>query len=284
VSGAQPFPLPTFFIIGASKAGTTSLHRYLGLHPEIAMTEPKEPHLMVGPGWRDKARAYGELFEREADVRGESSTGYSSPSINPDAPGNIAELAPEARLVYLVRDPVERAVAQYAQHVIYGRESEPIERAVRPGDPTSVYFDGSRYATVVESFLRHFDAQSILVIDHRELWGSRRAVLARVFAHVGADPTFWDEEFEAEHNVRSDNRTLPGPVRRFQQSGLNRALKRRLPEGLRRRVAPRVRRALGREVRPDPSPALRAALAEALAPEADRLRELTSQRFAHWSV
>lgn len=278
--------LPTFFVIGAAKAGTTSLHLYLDAHPEIAMTEPKEPHLMVGPGWREKARAYGQLFPAEAPpIRGESSTGYSVHTTNPDAPGNIAELVPNARIIYLVRDPIERTIAHYAQNVIYDRDPAPVERAVSPDDPDNYYVAASRYATQVEAYLRHFSSDRILVVDQVDLLERRRAALAATFNHVGADESYWDDRFDAEFNIRGgDNVRLPPLVRRLQAGRASRAARRLLPGGVRRIVGSRVRSALGREVRPQASPELRARLAEALAPEAERLRALTGQRFAGWTV
>jgi hypothetical protein len=277
--------LPTFFVIGAAKSGTTSLHRYLDVHPEIAMTDPKEPHLMVGPGWRERARGYAALFAAGARIRGDCSPGYSHLAVNPDAPGNIAELVPEARLIYLVRDPVERTIAHYAEHVTRGVEERPIELAVRPEDRTSFYLSASLYATVAESYLRRFDADRMLVIDLSDLRDRRRRALERAFAHVGAAPLFWDDSFAARHNVRGgDNVLLPRAARALQGTRLNRASRRLLPAALRSPLVARARRALGREVRPEASGELRARLAEALAPEAERLRRLTGQRFESWSV
>src|SRR3954465_13971937 len=81
--------LPTFLVIGAAKAGTTSLHAYLAEHPEIAMTSVKEPMCFeppdcVGalggapPGGVERRGDYRTLFDRLAPVRGESSTAYSA--------------------------------------------------------------------------------------------------------------------------------------------------------------------------------------------------------------
>jgi hypothetical protein len=277
--------LPTFFVIGAAKSGTTSLHRYLAAHPEITMAEPKEPHLMIGPGWRERVQLYEQLFAPGAEIRGDASPGYSHLTVNPQAPRNIAELVPEARLLYLVRDPVERTIAHYAQHVSRGAEDAPIDVAVRPEDRDSFYLSASLYATVVESFLRSFRGDQLRVIDLEDLRGRRREVLRDVFAHVGADAGFWDDAFIAEHNVRgADNVRLPKPIARLQSSRLNRASRSLLPETLRRPAVAGARRLLGRNVRPEASPELRSRLAEALAPEAERLRELTGERFETWSV
>jgi Sulfotransferase family len=281
----DPPRLPTFFVIGASKSGTTSLRAYLDLHPEIEMTTVPEPHLVIGPGWRARSRAYPELFRGETDIRGDRSTGYSNHAVNPDAPANIAELVPEARLIYVVRDPVERTIAHYAQHLIRGDERRPIGVAIQPDDPENVYLGASRYASVVESYLRCFDPERLLVLDLADLRDRRRQSLERVFRHVGADPAFWDEGFATEHNVRAeDNLRLPRSWRRLRQGRLDRASRRVLPDGLRRNITAGMRRAIGHQVRPEASPEFRARLTEALAPEVERLRRLTGQGFEGWST
>jgi hypothetical protein len=281
----DPSRLPTFFVIGASKSGTTSLRAYLDLHPEIEMTTVPEPHLVIGPGWRARSRAYRELFRGETQIRGDRSTGYSNHAVNPDAPGNIAELVPDARLIYVVRDPVERTIAHYAQHLIRGDEQRPIELAVQPDEPRNVYLGASRYGSVVESYFRWFDPERLLIIDLADLRDQRRRVLERAFRHVGAGPTFWDESFAMEHNVRAeDNLRLPNSWRRMRQGPLDRVSRRLLPDGLRRQVTASVRRAIGHQVQPEASPEFRARLTEVLAPEVERLRHLTGQRFETWST
>jgi hypothetical protein len=279
--------LPTFFIIGAPKAGTTSLNHYMGAHPEIAMTRSKDPHVMTAPRSEvgERLASYLQLFPPGAAIRGECSVGYAAHPVDPDSPRNIVELVPEAGLIYLVRDPVERTIAHYAQHVITEAEARPPEEAIRVDDPHCLYVAASRYATQVEVYLEGFAMERILVIDMSELRERRRATLRRVFAHVGADPEYWDEGLEAEHNVRARDNVLLGWLgSRLERSRLNEASRRVLPARLRRRAVIGVRRGLGTEVRPDVSPELRARLAEALAPEAERLRKLTGRELAGWSV
>src|SRR3954471_19285474 len=98
--------LPTFFIVGAPKSGTTSLHAYLAEHPGIAMTTVKECMLFAAPQWRERIADYAALFERDAPVRGESSTAYSSYPYAPEVPERVAATVPDARIVYVVRDPL----------------------------------------------------------------------------------------------------------------------------------------------------------------------------------
>jgi sulfotransferase family protein len=278
--------LPTFFVIGAAKAGTTSLNNYLAAHPEIAMTEPRELHLMVGPQWRDRVVEYDRHFATDAPIRGDCSPGYAVYPWNPIVSEHIHELVPSARLVYAVRDPVDRTIAYFAQATAAGEETKPPEEAIRPEDPDNYYVAGSRYATQVEVYLRRFDQERLLVVDQAHLRARRSEVLRRVFAHVGADPGFWERELELEYNVRGvDNVRLGAVGRGLRASRVNRFSRRVLPPAVRRRALAVVRRRLGRgAVYPEVSSELRMRLAEALAPEAERLRALTGQRFASWSV
>jgi len=121
--------LPNFFIIGANKAGTTSLHYYCGQHPEIFMSENKEPMFFTakGPlptnsGELDNRnirlfyqyftlQEYMGLFASATEpVRGEASTSYLS---NPKSTMWIRKLVPDAKLIVILRDPIERAISDY---------------------------------------------------------------------------------------------------------------------------------------------------------------------------
>ena len=131
--------LPNLIVIGGLKCGTTSLHHYLNLHPEIAMSRPKELNFFVaelnwdlGPDW------YASHFDRAAPVRGETSPHYT----NLPRFGGVAErmrevLGAEARIVYMVRDPIDRMLSHYLHNVGGGYESRPLETAL--ADPDSAY-------------------------------------------------------------------------------------------------------------------------------------------------
>ena len=87
--------LPTFFVIGAARAGTTSMHYYLSLHPQIQMSATKEPHYFAGPpgeipygGPRvDSLDDYRKLFDPSAPVRGEASPSYAAYPRRQGVPG-----------------------------------------------------------------------------------------------------------------------------------------------------------------------------------------------------
>ena len=280
-------PFPTFFVIGASKAGTTSLHHYLASHPEIEMTNPKEPHLLCGPpDYGDRLFVYARILVGDTAIRGEVSPGYSAYPFDAEVPDRIKEIVPEARLVYVVRDPVERAIAHYAEHVIQRVEDRSVAEALDPDNPESRYVAASRYATQAEAYLRRFAAERLLVVDSVDLRDRRRETLGRIFSHVGADPGYWDPAFEIEHYSRADDNTqrTRGEIALGRSALYRRALRPLAPERLRRAVRLGTRRAFGRQVIPAVDPEVRSRLADALAPEAERLRALTGEPFPTWSV
>src|SRR5215217_5064804 len=133
--------LPTLMVIGAMKCATTALHDYLDAHPDITMSTPKELNFFNGSSMRGLAW-YASHFDPRSKLRGESSPGYTSPSF-PDTAARMASAIADVRLVYLVRDPIERALSQYRHHLRDQTEARPLEEAVL--DTSSQYIPRSRY-------------------------------------------------------------------------------------------------------------------------------------------
>ncbi|WP_116451577.1 sulfotransferase family protein [Blastococcus litoris] len=240
--------LPDVVIIGAMKCGTTSLHAYLDAHPDVAMSEPKELNFFVGPAdragdwtegnWHRGVAWYAGQFDARARVRGESSPGYTSPD-HPEVAGRMAEVVPGARLVYAVRDPVDRAVSQYWHHRRDGTEPRPPEEALL--DPASQYVARGRYLERLEPFLAAgaFEGR-ITVVAQEDLRDRPRATMRRLFEQLGLDD-HWSSAMEQRRNAAPDR---PAPV----------------------------------------DAAVRERLRAALRDDAERLREVTGEEFAAWSL
>lgn len=274
--------LPTFFVIGAPKCGTTSLHFYLDQHPEIAMTTDKEPNVFAREDYRDKLGRYAGLFAALAAVRGESSVIYSEHPCWQGAPARIRAQVPEARFVYVVGDPVERVIRHYAQLVADGKASGQLDDALADFEEDyNGLACGSRYATQVRQYLGHFDASRILIVDQRDLLVAREPTLSRVFAFLGVDASFRSPAFDQVRNTQADRRT-PKPLGRLASSSPLAPLRRlRYPTAIRRRVR---RHTSVPAPRPQLDPALRARFAASLREEVAWLREFTGLRFETWSV
>jgi len=186
------------------KCGTSALHRLLGAHPDVAMATPKELNFFVGPAraargaswhrgnWHRGLRWYARHFE-DAPVRGEASPGYTSPSF-PEAAERIAAVLPAARLVYLVRDPVARAVSQYRHHRADGTERRSLREALL--DPASQYLSRSCFHARLEPFLACFPGEQLFICAQEELLVGRRTTLEALHRFIDVDPRFRDPAFD----------------------------------------------------------------------------------------
>ena len=282
--------LPNLLVIGAGKSGTTSLHYYLDQHPDVFMSFPKEPNFFQRDTWREKMDWYETLFPKPAQVRGEASTSYSAYPARLDVPERIHETIPDVRLIYVVRDPIDRIEAHYAQHQTNGKDDRPIDEAVRTilrdgDDPVNPYVCMSKYATQVEQYLPFFSMDRILVIDNVEMKRDRKAVLREAFGFLGVDADFDTPRFDEILNTKKDQVKFSPAGARLRDSKVARFVHNRVPRKVRGPITKPLTRALSKPVeRPSLSPEVRAELAEVLTPEVERLRELTGKPFASWSV
>src|ERR687895_490160 len=119
--------LPNFLIIGAAKAGTTSMWAYLREHPQVFMAEPKELHFFVAESnWKRGMRWYESHFQdaTNAVAIGEACGAYTRFPRFRGVSERIASIVPHARLIYLVRHPIDRMVSNYVLNLSLGVEHE----------------------------------------------------------------------------------------------------------------------------------------------------------------
>jgi hypothetical protein len=275
--------LPNVLIVGGLKCGTTSVHHYMNLHPEIGMSRPKELNFFVEElNWRLGADWYRSHFSADAPVRGESSPHYTNHPRFAGVPERIRGLCPDARLIYMVRDPVKRMLSHYV-HNIGGRyERRPIDEAL--GDPNTAYVDRSRYWTQLERYLAHFDPERIMVVAQEDLHERRAETMREIFAFVGVDTGFTSEQFSREWETSKAKKgkfTLMDSAVRL--PGL-RALDRnfdRLPEQMRWMVEKVIHGGRAEpDAKPQLDPALRDRLVDGFRDEVARLEEFCGRKFA----
>ena len=177
--------MPDFIIIGAAKSGTTSLYDYLIQHPDIFMSNPKEPCFFDDTvAWDKGLEWYASLFNeaKENQLCGEASTNYTRwPQVS-GVPEKIKMSIPGVKLIYVIRNPVERAYSHYVHRWT---------KEVNPGKPFTMDFfeyarkdpvciDSSRYAEQLDRYLEVFEKEQILVIVFEDLLQNPGVVLARV--------------------------------------------------------------------------------------------------------
>jgi hypothetical protein len=265
--------LPTFVIIGAQKCGTTALHAYLARHPQVSMSRPKELDFFVEDGnWKRGIEWYRGRFDAEAVARGESSPNYTAHPHIPGVPERMAELIPEAKLIFMVRDPVDRVRANWIHTYSNRVEHRPMREAVL--EPGSEYVARSCYHLQISRFLEHYPMERILILEQDELLSERRPALKRVFGFVGARENVWRETFKEERLETSARRrkTFVGAL-----------AARHISPRMWRRV--RHRWPLSKPFEhPGMDEELRAEVADLVRDDIAKFRELTGRAFSSWSV
>lgn len=278
------------------KCGTTSLHHYLGEHPDIQkLPAMKETNFFSGPpngipyppGSRriESLEAYEQLFDASINVRGEASPCYTLYPRRKGVPERIKELIPDIKLIYLVRDPVARAVSQYHFSVSVEDEQRSLPEALGTlTDPYSLYTCPGFYAMQLERYLRHFPQENILTVDHAELLADRQTALRKIFAFLSVDENFISPRFTEEMNTGKEQRTYSNFIvwqRRAQASRLIQ----RLPSRLRRSMRLTVERLISRPLeRPGLDDRTRTRLQELYTDDVGQLRALTGMTLTTWCI
>jgi len=274
--------LPNFLVIGAAKAGTTSLYNYLRSHPEIFMSSKKELQFFPEEfNWRLGVEWYQQHFAEAGDALaiGEASTTYTRYPYSKGVSRRIGELLPDVRLIYLIRNPVERMRSEYLQHIAHGWEDEPsMERALLENP---FYLDISRYAMQIEQYLECFPRERLLVITSEDLRHRRDATMHRVFEFLGVAAAWVPPRLDQEFNVtRRAPRVIQGRIR-----GLRgvRVVSSAIPLSVKRFAI----RATSRKIEPSDrtiSEGLRGKLESRLRDDVRRLRPYMSGEFDGWGI
>jgi hypothetical protein len=168
-----------FLVIGAMKAGTTSLFRDLAQNPSICLPE-KEPAYLVRHDTPRAAAAYRNLFRgvRPGQIVGEASTGYSMLPRFPGVAQRAVEcLGPDLKILYLVRNPIHRALSHHYHAMSYGEAPRDPAAALREGPHLLAV---SRYAMQLDPWREAFPAGQILVIVAEEYYAARNDTLDRI--------------------------------------------------------------------------------------------------------
>lgn len=189
---------PGLLLIGAPRCSTTSMFWALANHPQVDVPWEKEPHYFDVHHDRG-LRWYRAHFGLRAVLRARGRRAFeATPSLlpHPDAHRRVHAVCPEARLLVMVRDPVERAHSEWALFRSLGWEHQSFADAVRPwlereepldaaGEPP--YLSGGRYADHLDRWLEVFDREQLLVLSFDEVVEDSPSSLLRVLRFAGLD-------------------------------------------------------------------------------------------------
>lgn len=200
--------LPNLLICGAQKSGTSALRYYLGQHPDIFMADGEihffddEDHFSNGVEW------YERCFE---DVTGETVVGEKTPDYmyHDYVPERIQRILPDAKLIFLFRNPVDRAYSHYWHERQRGREKLSFEEAIdaeeerldKSGQYRSwfSYKDRGKYAVQVKRFLELFDRSQMLFLLTENLKERRHETLENVLRFLDMDSSYEFDDLSKRH-------------------------------------------------------------------------------------
>ena len=206
---------PNFFIVGAPKCGTTSLHEYLQRHPEIFMPFFKEPHFfgsdLEGSRFRQfraKPERYLKLFR---DARGEKRIGESSPwyLTSERAAAEIQAYDPAAKIIIMLRNPIDMMYSMWSQFRYSGNEQiETFEEALAAEADRQAgrrirrvahcvtglrYREMTRFARQVPRYFERFGRENVKIIIFDDFRSDTPAVFRDVLAFLEVDPALPDD-------------------------------------------------------------------------------------------
>ena len=292
--------LPNFLIIGAAKAGTTTLFDLLKQHPQVYLPFNKEPMFFnYDDNYRRGLEWYSRTFFRRAApnlARGEATPHYLywSDKVAP----RIRQVYAQAPIKFLVifRDPVGRAYSWYWNMVKEGREELPFDAALereprellehlgilrQAGAMTYGYVRGSCYASALQPFLDHFARQDFLFLLQEDLVNDFSATVPKLLEFLNLDPAI------LLRPVSSNQATMPRS-RRVQswlrgQSGFRDLLKELIPLQLRLTIKTSLLQANTRlAAYPPLDPVIAAELRARFAPEVRRLEDVIDRDLSAW--
>ncbi len=182
---AETHRMPDFFVIGAAKSATTSLCVALGRHPEIFVPQKKELNFFnQGDAGELSQSHYCDYFSPAGNdqIVGEGSISYSLSQRYPGTAGRIAAGAQDSKIIYIVRDPVDRIVSFYLQLSAAGTLSSTIDTALAKSD---TLLDSALYWRQLNEYRKHWADDSILVLFFEDWVKDQNQVLARCHEFLG---------------------------------------------------------------------------------------------------
>ena len=244
---------PNFLIIGVQKAGTTSIYNYLGQHPQVYMSPIKETNFLE-KDWEkvgkeqslynsngiDTWEKYCQLF---AGAKDEIALGEASPNYlfhYKSSVERILKYVPEAKLIAILRNPIERAYSDYLMHIrdeIGEQLSLKAEIELRPR--SSFLLKKGFYSTQLQYYFEHFDKSQIKIYLYDDLKANSVKLMQDLYKFIGVDNSFYPDMSEKVQTAQIPKSRLVNKLLRKQnpvRSFVAKNLKLFLPEAQRQKL------------------------------------------------
>jgi hypothetical protein len=266
--------LPSFIIIGAMKSGTTSLFHYLASDPQLVPSSIKEPNFFVASkNWEKGLNWYKGLFIGGGNLAFEASTNYTKRHHFPGVPEQIYQVIPKIKLIYLLRDPIERLISHYVYRYAHGWESRSLSEAV---NENSGYIKTSSYYYQIQAYLEYFNKNQILILKSDDLRKKPEETLGRIYDFLHISKNYDKKVLETQYNKSSQKR---------RPCDFEIALQKKFEHPLIKQVIKKCFSPFRKNFdRPTLSPADRDTLREIFSPDVNNLRRFSGLEFSNWSL
>ena len=208
-----------FFIVGAPKAGTTSLYHYLNEHPQVEMSSQKEPDYFSDKAIHKQGMYYGKnrvntldkyesLFvQKESVVYGEGSVSYL---FYDNVAEDIKKYNPNAKIIIMLRNPIERAFSHYLMDYRLGLISDSFENIITKKSKHKnahlfyqQYIEVSKYANQIQRYLDFFEKENIFFIDYEDFKKNVSKTVCQLYSFLNIST-----EFAADTNAKYNTFTM----------------------------------------------------------------------------
>lgn len=268
------------------RAGTTTLHHLLRQIPGISVPAMKETNFFCfdGPQTRRGWKWYAKQFDQDGAVRCELSPRYAKRDLNPDVARQIAAANPEAKIFFIARDPVERAISQYV-HCFHMGQNLPPPSQILGSEAGNHIVSTSRYAYSLEPYRAHF-GDRIEILDYARLIRDPEGFLRDFLRAASVDADTSGVTFSV-HNSSREAAQRPKWWGRLRESQLGDTLRSHVP----RAHVVRFKRLFARRWRQDSRADVptfshddKQRLIEVLSEDAAAFRKTFKKDFPDWSV
>lgn len=270
---------PNLLLIGAMKSGTTSLHDYLNQHPDIYMSNPKEIHYYSDRGYAKwTSEDYKKFFNSDKKIVGTSPQSYTKCHNKhyQNIPERIYKDTPEVKLIYIVRDPIER----YQSDIFESYYCDPMVE-IKYNLETDGYIKTSMYGMQLKAFLRYFNMDQIHILSLEDLKSNPLHEMNKIFTFLGLSNMQEESHFMEVKNA-AETKDIPRLVKDMLVfRGLSK-INSEISNVFARRYAKMFH--AEKLVKPILDKDERLKLKKILEKDINEFRQLTNKSFRNWSV
>jgi len=276
--------LPDLIVIGAQKCGTSALHYYLNQHHEINMSRPKELNFFTGTAnWERGVDWYASHFLAKFKINGESCPQYSYFPKWSNVAKRMHSIIPEAKIIYLVRDPIERIISAYIQNYAEGTEDKGINEALADFE-NNPYLERTKYYFQITQYTEYYPLSRTLIISAEELQSSGEATIAKVLKYLNVNCENYKYRLNKEIHI-SRKKRRKNKVGRNITLLIRKLIGNRVHANIRWPIENVFNYPFSKQIeRPHIDQSLQNEVLDYLKDDINKFRDLTGMAFDYWSI